>query len=329
MLHRFDRALDPTTSCRKHRHCPFSHRPPGKNGRMSTPSANGAAEIGAEAGFVPDRELLPPLTPRGALGVVDEATKLIRLAPGMFFGVACLIVLPLRLGVELLPGSTLRGQRPDDFADAILQDPTEAAQVASLLATSLGLFCVAVVVARIASLWYIGVPSSTQTGLAYLGKRLHATLGCWLVVVIGGGILSAITVGFGALILPMLLFSPALVGAEGLGGLKASNRSFNLGAARFGATFATMLVIALATFLIGFLATLLPAALTQSILGFQLLNLPTWLVAGVMDIVGSVLSAVFFAAAVFIAYLDNRVVNEGIDLTLLLDARSEPTGTDR
>ena len=55
-----------------------------------------------------------------------------------------------------------------------------------------------------------------------------------------------------------------------------------------------------------------------SFLGLELLQLPLWLTAGVVDLIGAVVATSFVAASSTVLYLDLRVRREGIDLEMAM-----------
>jgi hypothetical protein len=55
-----------------------------------------------------------------------------------------------------------------------------------------------------------------------------------------------------------------------------------------------------------------------SFLGLELLRLPLWLTAGVVDLFATVVATAFVAATSTVLYLDLRVRHEGIDLDMAM-----------
>ncbi len=265
---------------------------------------------------VPTVERLPPLTARSALGVFDEAITLLRLDPATLFGIAVLILLPLRIVALAAPGSALRDARPDQLLDIFVGNLSEPGAVLAAFVTlvleSLALFAVAASFGEVLAHWYAGRAISLTDALSASVRRSPGVVVAWVIVHLLEGLLAIFTVGLGVLVAgPVLMVTAPVMGAERVGPLRALRRSTTLAAPKY--------VYCLLVFgLTGSGAVLMRVMIefVPSFLGLELLGLPLWAVSGVADVVASVVQIAFVAAAANVLYLDLRVRREGIDLYL-------------
>ena len=287
-------------------------RPPTKNGAVTGLQTN--AELRRPL-RVPTVEELPPLVERSTLGIIDEAFTFLRIAPGLLFGVAVVVLLPLRLMAAAMPGSALRDSRPDQLLDLLIgnlgQPGAVLAAIISLVLESVALLTVGSLYGQLAASWYSGRSLSATDLLLAAIKRSPIILAIWivtrLVVVIGGlftsGLL-AIVAGVG-----LAVVGPVL-GAEKAGGREAVKRSLALTTGRF----MKVVLVFISTGLTGLIMRLMirtgPPIITSQ---FQL---PLWLSSSIFDFLGTVVSLAFTAAASVILYLDLRIRREGIDLDM-------------
>jgi len=82
----------------------------------------------------PDAAELPPLVPRSSLAVIDEAVNFLRISPALLFGVALIVLLPLRVMALAFPGSPLRDARPDQLLDVFIGNVSEPGAVVAAFA---------------------------------------------------------------------------------------------------------------------------------------------------------------------------------------------------
>ena len=267
---------------------------------------------------VPTAEELPPLLARTPLAIVDEALTLLRINPGLFFGLAAIVVLPLQLIVLLLPGSSLRGNRPDRTVDILISSIDQPSAVANGFATlvfeSLALFAVAAMYGQITAAWYSRSSVTTVDLLKAALRRTPVVVVTWvithLVIVVGGLFsLGLLAVVFGTF---FIVAAPAM-GAEGLGIKETLQRSRQLANAKFVHCVIVYVGVALGGQVMDLSLRFAPTFLLGQ------LNVPVWVTGGVFDVIASVVVVAFTAATSVVLYLDLRVRREGIDLYMAID----------
>lgn len=254
--------------------------------------------------------------PRTALGIFDEAITVLRLDATTLLGIAVVVLLPLRLIALAAPGSALRDARPDQLLDIFVGNLSEPGAVLAAFVTlvleSLALFVVAASYGDVLAHWYAGRHRSATDALLASIRRSPAILVAWVIVHLLELLLSVFTVGLGVLVFgPILIVAAPVMGAERAGPFRALRRSTALAAPKY-------LYCALVFVLtgVGSLVMRLMIEFVPSFLGLELLGLPLWSVAGVADVVATVVQIAFVAAAANVLYLDLRVRREGIDLYL-------------
>ncbi len=264
------------------------------------------------------------------VGVIDEAVRFLRIEPAMLLGVTAAILLPLRLLTAILPGSPLRDARPDRLADLVLANITTPESVLATIGVvtfdSITLFVIATAYAKVMAHWYsqegVGAGQLASIVVALLPKALAG----WLIVHVVH-VVAAVS-SFGAMLLPMIVFSAVTaiaIGAEGSGPLVAWRRSMSLAGSSFLHTAFTVAFVGLASFVIRAMIEFAPSAI-----GFQLFNAPVWLVSGVADFVGSVVTISFVAASSCVLYVDLRARREGLDLQMAIPREfTEPPMSSR
>ena len=267
---------------------------------------------------VPTPEELPPLLARTPLAIVDEALTFLRINPALFFGLSAAVALPLQLIVLALPGSSLRGNRPDRTADIIISSLDQPGAVANALGTlvfeSLALFTVATIYGQIAALWYAGRTMTPTDLLIASMKRIPAILGAWTIAHVLIVILGLMTLGLLGVVAGVFLMvvAPAM-GAEELGVRAALKRSRTLTDAAFFHCLILYVMVAAGGQVMDISLRFAPTFL------FEQLNLPVWVTGGVTDVLASIVVLSFTAATSVVLYLDLRVRREGLDLYMAVD----------
>ena len=262
---------------------------------------------------VPTPEELPPLLARNPLAIVDEALTFLRINPALFFGLSAVVALPLQLIVLALPGSSLRGNRPDRVADIIISSVDQPSAVGNALGTlifeSLALFTVATIYGQVVSLWYAGRSMTASDLLVASIKRIPAILGAWTlahIVIVGLGLVSLGLLGVVAGV--YLMLAAPVMGAEGLGVRDALKRSRSLTNSYFFHCLIMYVMVAVGGQLMDISLRIAPTFLLGQ------LNLPVWVISGATDVVASIVVLSFTAATSVVLYLDLRVRREGLDL---------------
>ena len=275
---------------------------------------------------VPTPEELPPLIARSPLAVIDEALTFLRLNPALFFGLSAVVVIPLQLIILILPGSSLRGNRPDRTVDILIGSLDQPSAVLNgvgvLVFESLALFAIATMYGQVTSAWYSQTSVSPAELLRAAAKRIPLILGAWTIthlIIIAAGLLSfgALGVFLGVL---FMLVAP-VIGAESLGLGDSLKRSRELTMSKLGQSLIVFVVVAAAGQVMDASIRFAPTFI------LQLVDVPPWITGGVFDVVASVLVVSFTAATSVVLYLDLRVRREGIDLYMAIGKSFTASGS--
>ncbi|MFT7474976.1 MAG: hypothetical protein ACI81L_001908 [Verrucomicrobiales bacterium] len=292
-------------------------RAPTKNGAVTGLQSNAATRRPLR---VPTAEELPPLFARTPLALFDEALTFLRIQPALLFGIATIVLLPLRLVAAAMPGSPLRDARPDQLADIFIGNLSQPGAVAAAIVTlaleSVALLTVASIYGELVASWYSGRTMSATDLLMSSIKRSPIIIAAWistrLLVVTGAfitlGILGLLVGVFFAVVGPVL-------GAENARPIEAMRRSSQLVSAKLGQTILVFAVTGLGGVLMRIMIEVAPSVITNQ-LG---IGLPLWITSGVTDIVASIIVIAFTASASVMLYLDLRVRREGIDLDMAIE----------
>lgn len=257
--------------------------------------------------------------------MIDEAVTFLRIEPGLFFGVALIVLVPLRVIALAFPGSPLRDARADQLLDIFIGNLSEPGAVvaafATLLLESIALFTVAAIYGTVLEAWYSSRAVTATDVLVASIKRSPALLIGWLAVHLAEALLALVTAGLALLVMgPVLMVTAPVMGAERTGPLAALRRSTRLTGNSFVHCALVFVLSGLGAVAIGGAIRLLP-----SLVGLELLNLPLWAVAGVADVIASVVVVAFVAAVSTVLYLDLRIRREGIDLDMAMGRAFKPT----
>lgn len=256
--------------------------------------------------------------PRNALSIFDEAITFLRIEPGLLLGVAVTVLLPLRLIAVAVPGSPLRDARPDELLDIFvgnLEAPGAVlAAIITVVLESIALFTVASIYGHVSSVWYSGQAVTAADLLVTSIRRSPLLLLAWGLIHVAEVVAALFSVGLGAIFVGILFIVAApVMGAEGAGPIAALRRSASIAAPRFVHVFFVFALTGL-----GAITMRLMLEAAPSLFGLEVLGLPLWLIAGVADVVATVITTAFVAAAATVLYLDLRVRREGIDLSLAM-----------
>jgi len=296
---------------------------------MGPVSGSTAHETQRRPARVPSHDELPPLIPRPALAIIDEAITFLRVDPGLLFGATLIVLLPLRVISAAMPGSQLRDARPDELMDVVVGNAssfgTDFAPFATLILESIALFSVASIFAHVAAIWYAGQPATLTDVLVVSVKRSPLLALGWILVHVLELIGALFTLGLGGIVLAVFVTLTApIMGAEKVGPIRAIRRSFNL---MSGTWFHGAIVFVCAG--LGALVMRLAIETAPSVIGLELLQLPLWAVAGVADIIASIVVTALVAAVSTVHYLDARVRREGIDLDMAATRAFDESRTGR
>lgn len=266
--------------------------------------------------------------PRTPLAIVDEALTFLRINPSLLLGLAAIIVLPLQLLILVLPGSSLRGNRPDRVVDILISSVDQPSAVANafgnLVFESLSLFAIASVYGQIMASWYSRTSMTPTQLLSASLKRSPTILAVWTIthvlIVIGGVFSLGLLV---VLIGTFFIVAAPAMGAEGLGIGDTLKRSRELSLAKFIHCVVVYVAVGVGSQVMDFSLRLAPTLILGQ------LNVPVWITEGVFDVVASVIVASFTAATAVVLYLDLRVRREGIDLYMALEKNFDPSKVAR
>ena len=171
---------------------------------------------------------------------------------------------------------------------------------------------------------YVGQPIDWVASIREAGGRLGALL--WLAilwaVLVFAGLIAFILPGIW-LIVVWSVSVPALM-FEHVGSFKALGRSFDLVRNRWWATFAEMLVaiimVAIVTFVIGFV-------ITEITKGLEVGSIGGWLAfSWLSSVLSGLITFPFVSAVIAVIYIDLRVRKEALDIELLASASRGSAG---
>jgi hypothetical protein len=207
--------------------------------------------------------------------------------------------------------------------------------IASVIAGVLGglaYLLVTAAVFRAASDLYIGRDASSSGSLRAGLRRVHSVL--WISILVFVTVFLAAIPGAAAPVLLVIFTAPLIIFllvrwcaaipvlmVEGAKGSKALGRSFQLVEGRSWATFGALIVAIIFIFLIEFLVSLASEGL--STLAKEQTELFV-VVFSIMNGIGTLITAPFFAAVVTVIYYDLRVRKEAYDVELMTQQLESP-----
>ena len=167
---------------------------------------------------------------------------------------------------------------------------------------------------------YIGREPDWRSSLRFAARRIGSTLWLGLLLIV------ALAIAFVALVIPYIWLAVAWSVAfpvmllEGIGGTKATRRSYRLVRGQWWKCFGTLLVAYILTFVLGLVGSLIGAAIgaaagndVAAVVVQQAINLAT-----------QAATLPFFAAVIVVLYVDLRVRKEAFDLALLAEHIAHP-----
>jgi hypothetical protein len=259
--------------------------------------------------------------PLGIGEILDAAIKLYRRKATDLWKIVALIVIPVRVVDQVL----LFASFPSDVYahDGTYYSYTTGTSSALpvIVILVLGLIAASLTVGALSKCLldaYVGRQSDWRQSLAFARDRLASLL--WLSIIAGVLLL----IGYAALIIPGLFLTVAWSVAvpvlmfEGVGGFRALSRSYALVKGRWWATFGAYVVaiilIIVASFLVGLLFGAIESGLHVNSVGLTLV------LDGLGSIIGDLITYPFLAAVAAVIYIDLRVRKEALDLELLADS---------
>jgi hypothetical protein len=262
---------------------------------------------------------LPRLAPMTASDILDGGFAILKRAPATIIGLTAAFVVP----IQALGAWLNRGSEGLDLDDLLAQSDTSfqigdtsatngAAAVVLQAGPMIALVFVAAALARLVSAWHVGHDLTLQQLLRGSVTRAWPLLVAWVLVhllelvsVIGLGILPLA-------VMTWFLVTAPVIGAEGLGPIKAMRRSARLVNRRFwavlGLALLSVLVESLFETAIGLLPTLLSLVVGTDGIG--------WVLPAAITIFTQLITMPVVAGITVLIYLDLRVRTEGLDLEL-------------
>lgn len=251
--------------------------------------------------------------------ILDGGFAILKRAPATIVAFTAIFVVPIQaLGAWLSRGAdgldleAVFEQGDTSFQLGGSSGASGAAGVVLQLGPMVALVFVAAALARLVSAWHVGHDLSLGTLLRGSVTRAWPLLAAFVLV----HALEAVSViGFGVLPLAVMtwfLVTAPIIGAEGLGPIKAMRRSARLVARRFWMVLGLALLSVLVETLFELAIGLLPSALS-TYLGTDGVG---WVLSAAIGILTQLITMPVVAGITVLIYLDLRVRTEGLDLEL-------------
>lgn len=282
------------------------------------PTPPAGAPWRATAPTPPPPPTLPRLGPMTVSDILDGGFAILRRAPATIIALTAVFVVP----IQALGAWLNRGADGLDL-DAVLQQGDTSFQLGDSSGVSgaaglvlqagpmLALVFVAAALARLVSAWHVGHDLSLGALLRGSLTRAWPLLASWVLVHALEAV-SAIGLVLPLAVMTWFLVTAPVIGAEGLGPIKAMRRSARLVGRRFwmvlGLALLSFLVERLFETAIGLLPTLLSTLLGTDGVG--------WVLPAAVGILTSLITMPVVAGITVLVYLDLRVRTEGLDLEL-------------
>lgn len=260
------------------------------------------------------------LRPMTVADILDGAFTIIKARPARIFGIAALFVVPINLLMAYLQRNLLDVGLWELYTSdpAVIADQSEQAAanqnlalVMGLVLPGLALVAVAATIARLVRGWSLGVDTPAGELLRAAGRSWWALLASFVVVHLAEfASMGACGIGI-VFVMPLFAMTAPVIGAEGAGPMAAISRSCSLAGRRYWP------VVGL-SWLIGVVSWLLTNALgglPQALVAYAGTDV-AWPALAAGNILGSMVTTPFVAAATVLLYLDLRVRTEGLDLEL-------------
>jgi hypothetical protein len=258
--------------------------------------------------------------PMTVADILDGAFAIIKARPARILGLSALFVIPVHLLAAYLQRNAagaglywdaLASNDPAVRAEATQESSDTEQFWASILVLFLPAFAlvfVAAAVAHLVAAWSAGRDVAAGQLVRVVSRRWWALAASFVLI----HVLEMAGCYIGTLfVMAVFVVTAPIIGAEGLGPIKAMSRSANLTMRRF---WPTLLI----SVLIGIVALLLENALggLPLVVAYFLDYDLAWPVQAAGSIVGAVISIPFVAAATVLLYLDLRIRTEGLDIEL-------------
>lgn len=253
--------------------------------------------------------------------VLDGAFAILKAAPLTIIAFTAVFAVPVQLFGAWLQRDLLGGasfldsfDTSDTSLTAVDQGGTSGlwAQMVLLFGPSLALVFVASGLVRLVGAWHVGRDLSLGTLLRGSLPLAWPLLASWLLVHIAEGF-GMLLFGFpGLAVMTWSLVTAPVIGAEGLGPIRAIRRSVRLVSRRFWPVMGLSLLSSIVAMLFGYALGLVPMTLSL-LLGTGGYG---WLVTAAAGTFTSLITMPIVAGITVLIYLDLRVRTEGLDLEL-------------
>jgi hypothetical protein len=285
---------------------------PGAEGTVAA-TARRAATVRTRSSPV---AILPPLRPLRPLQMIDGGFALLRARPAQVMTIAAVFVIPTELLAAFIQRNAVSSVKLSDVFNQ-----SEAAQnqssanlglvMANWMLSSVALTFVAAAVGRLVVADRLGIVVSTRQALGLALSRWWALLTSWLLihVVYAAGVFCFALPGL--FLMGLYIAVAPVVALEGLGPLKAIRRSQSLCRRRYWTCVGVGVASALVSIALAWTLRALPQLLGVFTLGHW-----GWLLAGLVSVVTTLITAPVVAATTVLLYLDLRVRTEGVDIEL-------------
>ncbi len=253
--------------------------------------------------------------------VLDGSFAILKAAPATILAFTAVFAVPVQfLGAwlqrDLLGGDSLLElfDQGDTSLTGIDQGSLNStwAQLVLFFGPSLALVFVASGIVRLVGAWHVGRDLSLGDLLRGSLPMAWPLLASWLLVHLAEAF-GILLCGFpGLAVMTWFLVTAPVVGAEGLGPIKAMRRSARLVARRFWPVMGLTLLSSLVAMLFGYALGLVPTVVAL-LVGTSGLG---WLLTAASGILTSLITMPIVAGITVLIYLDLRVRTEGLDLEL-------------
>jgi hypothetical protein len=291
----------------------------GPTGRPGAPGGglSGTGPVAEPSAAVPELALHPMTV----ADILDGSFSIVKARPARILGITALFVVPVHLVAAFVQRNALGGTGVVDLLSS--EDPAVVADanrtsggevVAAILVwviPALALTFVAAAVARLVGAWSAGHDMSARELLRSVGRNGWALFASFLLVHLAEAVsLLGCYLGI-VFVMPLFAVTAPVIGAEGLGPMRAIRRAVNLASRRYWPVLGVAWLIGITAFLLsnalGGLPQLLVAWFGADV---------AWPLLAAGNILGAVLATPFVAAATVLLYLDLRVRTEGLDLEM-------------
>lgn len=289
-------------------------------------SPTSTAPVGSVAGSGPLAEpgaAVPELAlhPMTLADILDGAFSIVKARPARILGITALFVVPVHLLAAYLQRNALGGTgvfdllSSDDPAVVAEANRTNGGEIAAgilvWVVPALALTFVAAAVARLVGAWSVGHDVAAGDLLRTVGRKGWTLFAAFVVVHLAEAVsLLGCYIGI-VFVMPLFAVTAPVIGAEGLGPLKAVRRSFNLVTRRYWPVLGIAWLIGLTAALLSYALGGLPQLLTAW-WGYDV----AWPLLAAGNILGAVIATPFVAAATVLLYLDLRIRTEGLDIEM-------------